>query len=147
MAKKNMQFSFVILSWNRAAFLEKCVATLLNNIAHVEQSEIIILDNGSTDRTNEVLNNFAHHKCIKIIKRKKNHGLNSYKKLFNTAKGKYIVVVDDDVLEFPKNIDSVFDNYMNCFTDYGFLALDVVQNEFTNGAKPSAEHYIEETRD
>jgi hypothetical protein len=56
------------------------------------------------------------------------------------------VIVDDDVLEFPARMDLIFADYMRTFPDYGFLALNVVQNEFTNGAKLGPEAFVEDVR-
>jgi hypothetical protein len=42
-------------------------------------------------------------------------------------------------------LDNIFCDYMQALPEYGYLALDVVQNEFTNGAKPGPEQYTEET--
>nr|WP_045822870.1 hypothetical protein [Williamsia herbipolensis] len=78
---------------------------------------------------------------------KENEGLQAYHRLFTAASGKYIVVVDDDVLDFPTDLDAVFDRYMTAFDDYGFLCLNVVQNEYTNGAKPPADAYSLDIRD
>jgi hypothetical protein len=63
------------------------------------------------------------------------------------ARGEYIVIVDDDVVDFPKSLDRIFIEYMRAFRDYGFLALNVIQNEFTNGAKPEKHCYTEDKRD
>ena len=54
---------------------------------------------------------------------------------FELSKGEFIACLDDDVLELPDNwvekMISAFhlDNYL------GYLALDVVRNEHTTGAK------------
>ncbi len=44
---------------------------------------------------------------------------------------------------FPPDIEGTFASYFSDFPDFGFLALDVIQNEHTNGAKPSDDHYVE----
>ncbi len=54
--------------------------------------------------------------------------------------------MDDDVLEFPPHLDAVFDRNMTAFDDYGFLCLSVVQNEYTDGAKPPADAYSLDVR-
>jgi glycosyltransferase involved in cell wall biosynthesis len=140
-----MKISFVILTWNRYKFLEQCLPALIDSINDPSDCEIIVMDNGSTDNTRDVLKQFENNSLVKIIYRNKNYGLNSYKGLFSKAEGDLIVVVDDDVLQFPANIDTTFIKYMNTFTHYGFVALNVVQNEFTDGAKPGPENYKEET--
>ncbi|GAA3993536.1 glycosyltransferase family 2 protein [Mucilaginibacter dorajii] len=142
-----MKMSFVILTWNRYKFLEKCLEALTLSIADTKECEIVVMDNGSTDDTSIILDRYKDQEFVRIIKRDKNYGLNSYKKLFSYAKGDYIVVVDDDVLTFPKQLDRVFENYMLTFRHYGFIALNVIQDEFTNGAKPGPEFYTEEAID
>jgi len=139
-----MKISFVILTWNRYKFLDKCLAALLPAINHKNEAEVIVMDNGSTDETKAVLDQYISNPLVKIVKRKKNYGLNAYKKLFSMAKGEYVVIVDDDVLSFPDGLDDLFIDYLKAFPDYGFIALNVIQNEFTLGAKPPIENYIEE---
>jgi glycosyltransferase involved in cell wall biosynthesis len=141
-----MKVSFVVLTWNRYKFLDKCLNALIPSIDDIGSSEIIVMDNGSTDDTNLILDKYKNHPNVTIIQRKHNHGLNSYKKLFRNAHGDYIVIVDDDVLEFPQGIDAIFVDYMITFPEYGFLALDVLQNQYTNGAKPEKKYYTEYMR-
>ncbi|MBJ7223401.1 MULTISPECIES: glycosyltransferase family 2 protein [unclassified Brenneria] len=141
--------SFVILTWNRSKMLKLCLSRLHAVIKNKDECEIIILDNASSDNTKDVINEFKNEKTdIKIttIFSRKNTGLNGYKKLFSKAKAKYIVEVDDDVLDFPDSLDHIFDTYMSNFPEYGYLALDVIQNEHTDGAKPGAECYTEVER-
>jgi glycosyltransferase involved in cell wall biosynthesis len=140
-----MKTSFIILTWNRYKFLEKCLEALIPSIANPHDCEIVVMDNGSTDGTRDVLMKYKDNKLFRVILRSKNYGLDSYKKLFNYAKGDQIVIVDDDVLAFPNELDNIFTDYMQTFPHYGFIALNVIQNEFTNGAKPGPEHYTEET--
>ncbi|PTX14337.1 glycosyl transferase family 2 [Pontibacter mucosus] len=142
-----MKISFVILTWNRYKFLEKCLQELLNNIEDLASCEVIVMDNGSTDATDIVLKKYTENAHVRIIRSETNQGLNAYKKLFKAANGEYVVIVDDDVLAFPRGLDKIFMDYMHVFPDYGFLALNVVQNEFTNGAKPGPEAYVEEIRE
>lgn len=141
-----MKFSFLLLTWNRYRFLEVCLDALLRSIAYKDECEVLVLDNGSTDKTRQVLESYHEDTPVRAIFRDRNYGLNAYKDLFAEAKGRYIVTVDDDVLEFPQDIDTTFADYMEAFPDYGYLALNVVQNEFTNGAKPGPEAYKDETR-
>ncbi|GGH14977.1 hypothetical protein GCM10011586_35770 [Silvibacterium dinghuense] len=104
------------------------------------------MNNNSSDRTTEVLELYQGQDRFRIFNAKKNLGLNAYKKLFKESQGDIIVTVDDDILQFPKNFDLTFLEYMELFPDYGYFALNVVQDERTNGAKPGPELYIDETR-
>lgn len=142
-----MKFSFAILTWNRKAFIEKCLTSLLESVKEQDGVEILVMDNGSTDGTREHLQQFESDGRFRIFTLDRNYGLDAYKKLFARARGEYVVVVDDDVLEFPNAITTIFDTYMTEFSDFGFLALNVVQNEHTNGAKPPDDHYTVVERD
>ena len=145
----SVKFSFVILTWNRASFLDACLTALSKSIANQESCEIIVLDNGSTDSTNEILMKHSASKQpqLKVIALDENYGIKAYKRLFRESKGQHIVTVDDDVLEFPANIDLIFGEYMETFRDYGYLALDVVQDKYTDGARADPERYTDDIRD
>jgi len=141
-----MKISFIILTWNRHKFLEKCLKNLTTAISGSYPYEIIIMDNGSTDLTTEILESYKCHPYIKIIRLKKNYGIAAYKKLFSIVKGDYTIIVDDDVLGFPAGLDQIFIDYMENYRDYGFIALNVTQNKFTDGAKPSIDYYSDDIR-
>lgn len=146
------KYTFTILTWNRLSMLSICLPALYNSIQEKNNCEIIILDNHSSDGTWDFLKVFKDKNRdlkIRILRAPWNLGLTGYKILFFLAKGDKIVEVDDDVLMFPDKIDSIFSKYINSFPDFGFIALDVIQNELTNGAKPSpaSEHYIEIERE
>ncbi|MGU3294728.1 glycosyltransferase [Williamsia sp. M5A3_1d] len=141
-----MEFSFIMLTWNRPRFLDASLSSLLSSIADRQRCEILVLDNGSDDATKAVLARYAGQQNLRIITLAENEGLQAYHRLFTAASGKYIVVVDDDVLDFPRHLDVIFDRYMSVFDDYGFLCLNVVQNEYTNGAKPPADAYSPDVR-
>jgi len=142
-----MKISICILTWNRPKFLEICVNDLQRKMFYNDDCEIIIMDDGSTGETQKLLERLRQNRYIRILSNRKHKGLKAYKRLFSKAKGEYIIEVDDDVLEFPLHFDKTMIEYMNSYPDYGFLALDVIQNEFTNGAKPDSSYYTEDIRD
>lgn len=138
--------SIVILTWNRAPFLRICLERLFASLSEDVSREIIIMDNASTDDTPLVLAQYERLPNVRVVRNDKNLRLNAYKKLFPLAKGKYIVEVDDDILEFPLHFDRTFVEYFKEFPDYGYLALNVVQNAHTDGAKANALAYREDVR-
>lgn len=137
-----MKISFVMLTWNRKEFVKMNLESFYKNVSKKYSYEFIIMDNGSDDGTVDVLKEYsAKDPCMKIIYNKTNEGLQAYKKLFKAAKGKYIIELDDDVIEYPENFDFVMVDYLTSFKKVGILALDVVQNEYTTGAKPPESNY------
>jgi glycosyltransferase involved in cell wall biosynthesis len=144
--KSTIKISFLILTWNRYKFLDQCLKALRESINNLDNCEIIVMDNGSTDETAPVLDKYKNDKHFRFVKLNKNYGIKSYKKLFGMVETEYAVIVDDDVLSFPAGLDRIFTDYMVAYPDYGFVGLNVIQNEYTDGAKPPIEHYTEEVR-
>ncbi len=140
---RNIRFSIIIMTWNRAEMLDQCLKSLFASLSDPESCEVIVGNNGSTDHTESVL---GRYRIDKYLKRDQMNGLEFYRELFDLAEGEYIIDLDDDVLDLPRHFDKVFADYFSAFPDYGFLGLDVVQNRFTNGAKPEAGDYAEDTR-
>lgn len=134
------------MTWNRPKFLELCLEDLCKKMYYRNDCEIIVMDDASNNETAKMLDSYEKKQGIKIIRNKKHRSLQAYKKLFGKAKGEYIVDVDDDVLQFPFHFDKTMIEYLNEYSDYGYLALDVIQNEHTNGAKPDASYYTEDVR-
>lgn len=142
-----MLVSLVILTWNRCRFLEQCLSAMVSRLSHRYEYEILVLNNGSNDATTTVLETFkASRTDVTIVTRTRNGGLSAYKPLFARAKGQYIVEIDDDILEFPDGFDATLVDYLETYPDYGYLALNVVQDERTNGAKPEPSLYVADER-
>ena len=136
--------NFIMLTWNRKAFVEKLFDSFYEKISNMYPYEFIIIDNGSTDGTKELLQERGKNDSnIKLIFNDKNEGLNAYKELYKFCNGDYIITIDDDVIEFPENFDFKLIDALTKADKFGFLALDVVQNEQTDGAK----HKISEYKD
>lgn len=88
--------SLVSICWNRKA--EICES--LRRIKEIDYTklEIIVVDNCSTDGTIEAIE--GEFPEVKLIKMFKNIGIEAYNIGFKNAKGKYIVILDDD--SFPQ---------------------------------------------
>ncbi|ASS98190.1 MULTISPECIES: glycosyltransferase family 2 protein [Geobacillus] len=87
--------SIVMLAWNR----KDDVRESLRHIQKIdyEPLEIIVVDNASDDGTAQMVE--AEFPDVHLIKMKKNIGIAAYNVGFEQAKGKYIVIIDDD--SFP----------------------------------------------
>ena len=125
--------SIVCLTWNRRRFLELGIPSLFANISKELSHEIIFMDNASSDGTLELLRRFADHPEVSIIENRKNVRYKGFNRLFGMSRGKVIIEVDDDVIEFPRDFDKTAVEYLAAFPDYGYLAFDTVRNEFTDG--------------
>lgn len=86
--------SIVTLTKNRAPLLKECLISLQRQTQQLD--ELVIVDNGSTDETQEVIEDFKRALPVRSV-RTTSHG---YPKLYNTgiaaARGNWLVLFDDD---------------------------------------------------
>jgi glycosyltransferase involved in cell wall biosynthesis len=136
-------FSLVITTRNRKEFLSWAVAAVLANTQ--EPFEIIIMDNASSDGTGALCRELErrHPGLVRHVPLKRNYGTNAYALGFLLAKYHYLVDVDDDILAVSKGWDQAAAKAFSVIPRLGFLALNVVQDKYTNGAKPDLVNYSE----
>jgi glycosyltransferase involved in cell wall biosynthesis len=96
-------FSVVIPTYNRAAFIE---ATLQSVLGQTYQNyEIIVVDNCSTDNTDEVLERFIRAGQIRFIKHEQNYErARSRNTGMKAARGDYVTLLDSDDFMYPNNL-------------------------------------------
>lgn len=136
------KLSIIIPVYNKKKYLKKCLDSLVKyNNEHIE---IILIDDGSTDSSNEIYQKYSEF--IKIIVQK-NHGVSFTRNVgINDATGEYIMFVDsDDYLEknwfnvLIKNLDSEKDvilfskdyySYPKNFNEIITFTLNIESNNF-----------------
>ena len=97
-----MKVSVVILAWNSASRIEACLASLPAGLT--VSHEVIVVDNGSRDRTVSVLRNRFPH--VRIIANRKNRGVAPARNQgIRSAQGEYILILDDDTIVHPGALD------------------------------------------
>ena len=91
----NKKISVIVAVYNTEKYVEKCLNALLNQT--YQNLEIIVVEDGSTDNSKEVLKKYADNKKIKIIYNKKNSGLSYSRNVgLENATGDYIGYIDSD---------------------------------------------------
>jgi len=91
--------------YNGERFLKQAIQSILSQT--YGDFEFIIIDDGSTDRTPEILRTLAHQdERIKIITNQTNLGLTkSLNKAISQAQGKFIARMDADDIAVPKRFE------------------------------------------
>lgn len=135
--------SICIITYNRLEMIRKNLSSLLPTLKNVNY-ELIIWDNHSTDGTGEYLKSIKGDIMGKIIISEKNIGTTARGKLFEMAKGEYIIGMDDDVWDFPESWVQKLTSSYKTIPNAGFISADVVQDAITTGGKFHDDHYIEE---
>lgn len=86
--------SVVMPVYNGEKYIQKAVDSVL---AQEVSLELIIIDDGSTDRTEEVLEKYKNHGEIRCLKNKKNTGVSgSRNRGVKEARGTYVAFLDAD---------------------------------------------------
>ncbi len=98
-------FSVIIPTFNRADFLSQTIQSVINQ--KFQNWECIIVDDGSTDNTKEVVNSFNDSRIKYFYKKNeersiaRNYGIQQ-------ARGQYICFLDSDDLYYPNHLSSLF---------------------------------------
>jgi glycosyltransferase involved in cell wall biosynthesis len=94
-----MLFSFVIPTYNRSEKVRRAINSILIQKNWSDCSEIIIVDDGSTDDTEQSLQKYLKHDQIKLIKHDVNSGVAQAKNTgIEHAQNQYAVLLDSDDL-------------------------------------------------
>lgn len=117
MAKRRMKLSIVILSWNTLTLTKQCLNSLIKEVEEVREVEVIIVENGSTDGSLEMVKEMMGLKIegleIQLIRNKENVGFTKGNNQgINKAKGKYIMLLNSDTIVKPNSITKLI-NYLD----------------------------------
>ena len=98
-------FSVVIATYNRASFIEKTLKSIL--IQEFQNFEVIIVDDGSTDNTAEIL---APLLSTKVKYYPKENGERGAARNFGITKacGKFLTFIDSDDLMYPHHLNEAY---------------------------------------
>jgi glycosyltransferase involved in cell wall biosynthesis len=102
---KNPKVSVIIPTYNRAHLIGRAIQSVLNQT--YQDFELIVVDDGSTDNTNEVIKEFSQKdKRILYIKHDKNKGGSAARNTgIKAARGEYIAFQDSDDEWLPEKLE------------------------------------------
>ena len=101
--------SVVILCWNRKNDVEESLLKLRNQT--YSAIEIVVVDNGSTDGTQEMIEEAFPD--VVYIRMEENIGIEAYNVGFKRAQGVYIVILDDDSFPADEAIERMVEKFNN----------------------------------
>jgi len=96
-----MKLSVIIAVFNGEQYLEACLASVIAQV--VEDMEILLINDGSTDGTSAICNHWAgKYQNLRVYHHSTNYGLGAARNLgINSARGELITFVDADDLLHP----------------------------------------------
>jgi len=112
---KNNQpkISVIIPTYNRAHLIRRAIKSVLNQT--YQDFEIIVVDDGSTDNTEEIIEEFQKYdKRIRYIQHKKNEGEAAARNTgIKIARGKFIANQDSDDKWLPEKLEKQMKAFEN----------------------------------
>jgi len=93
-----VEITAVICTRNRAEFLDKCLKSLLVQSLSRDCFEILVVNNGSTDATGDVLGRYADDQGIRIIDEPIVGLSRARNTAWQEARGKFVGYIDDDAV-------------------------------------------------
>ena len=115
---KEKLISVIIPIYNSEKYLNECLDSLVNQSYSLNNLEVIMIDDYSTDLSRNIAENYVKKYGFKLICNKKNMGpAISRNKGIDMANGKYICFVDSDDLVSSKMIEVLYNNIENSNAD------------------------------
>lgn len=105
-----MRLSIIIALYNTELYIEKCVRSIyLNNPLSVYEYEVLVINDGSFDASEEIVKSLQREFVNLILINKANGGQSTARNLgFKHAKGNYIFCLDsDDSLNAPTLMEAL----------------------------------------
>ena len=124
--------SIIIPVYNTDEYLERCVDSLLDQT--YSKLEILLIDDGSTDNSSMICDNYARmnkkvkviHQCNMGLARVRNNGI-------KYSKGKYISFVDSDDWVHEKYVEILYTNMISFDASVSSCSIKRVDKEISCG--------------
>ena len=145
---KNPTVSVIIPTYNRANLVGKAIKSVLSQT--YQDFEIIVIDDGSTDNTREVIRGFKDKRVKYIKEYKKNRGISVTRNIgIKMARGKYIALLDSDDEFLPERLRKQVQLLQNKSSEVGVVCswsynIDEKGNYISKRCLPKKDGYIYE---
>jgi len=108
---KNVELSVIIPTRNRVKLLKKTISSLLDQTMNKENYEILVIDNGSSDNTKNMVESFMDKINIKYFY-DDNPGLHTGRhKGLEESKSDVLVYCDDDIEALPTWLEGIKESF------------------------------------
>lgn len=123
-----MKVSVIVPVYNTAQYLPKCLESLLNQT--LDEIEIIVVNDGSTDDSQQIIDEFAKSNSKIKAYQKPNGGLSDARNYgLEKASGKFIGFVDSDDFVSPEMFEKMVGKAMEYSAEIVFCGLEKVNEK------------------
>jgi GT2 family glycosyltransferase len=134
-----MDLSIIIVNWNVKSLLERCLVSILKTGTDVDY-EIIVIDNASTDNSQEFLSKFKNENPkSKIILNQKNLGFaKAVNQGLGVAEAELILLLNPDTEVLPETLSKIV-KFMHQYPRCGVLGGKILN--FDGSIQPSVRSF------
>ncbi|MEH2449532.1 MAG: glycosyltransferase family 2 protein [Nostoc sp.] len=138
----NPKVSVIIPSYNTEAYIAKAIESALEQT--LTDIEIIVVDDGSSDKTVEVLKSFTDQR-LKVIVNQQNLGVSAARnRALRAAQGEWIAVLDSDDWYAPERLEKLMllaeETNADMIADDPYLIKDGATSPWSTLIQESGEH-------
>lgn len=111
-ANDSIQISVVVCTYNRAELLASCLDSLGKQTLSDDQFEVIIVDNNSTDNTEEISEQYINvHPNFRVVIEYKQGLSHARNRGWQEANGEFVAFIDDDAKATPEWGEKILDAF------------------------------------
>ncbi|MDE6724982.1 MAG: glycosyltransferase, partial [Ruminiclostridium sp.] len=136
MDNKNFEYkvSVIVPVYNVEQYLRGCLDSLLAQTIDHEQMEVLLINDGSTDNSLAICEEYAElFSCFKLFS-KENEGLSATRNYgILRAKGKYLMYIDSDDMFTPETVKEVTDFFDTVYDEVDLVTY--LDQPYKNGVK------------
>lgn len=125
-----MYLSIIMPVYNAGNYLNETLNSIVGQNADFSEIEFIIINDGSTDDSEKILNYYADKYNFISLQTKENGGEASSRNLgLSLAKGEYITFIDADDLIYPGSLGSIINRLKDLQIDIAYLSIDLIDKD------------------
>ena len=120
--RQGTPFSVVVPAYNSAAFIRKCIDSVLGQSC--PHFELILVDDGSTDDTQEICRTYARNDPrVKVIHKENGGHTSARNEGLKNAEGEYVLFLDSDDWLAPQTLELCQNEISACEPDVVFFRM------------------------
>lgn len=125
-----MDISIIIVTWNSANTISRCIESILHSESK-SKYEIIVVDNASKDNTVEIVN--KNYPEVHLIRNPSNYGFARAVNIgYRESSGKYVMSLNPDAEVLRETIDTIV-GFMDTQPEVGLLAPGIIESRLGEG--------------
>jgi spore coat polysaccharide biosynthesis protein SpsF len=112
---QEVKISVIIRTHNSANFVKNAVDSVLNQTLSKELYEILVIDDGSTDATKDILKNYGNK--IRLIEGRELGAVKSANLGIENSRGEYVILLDSDDVFEPNALEEMLTAIQDSYAD------------------------------